>query len=211
MYRKVMAIFCVLVLVSLTTTIVFAGKMRIGTITFSSATPTPTPGPGGSLVIGAEPEMSADVEFVPGLLDAEPDVLAGFEFVPGLLVAQGSVVGVGSQDVNLTLTATANIQEVNCRNQGGNQAPGQNPPKKITLTGNQTLSGGQSSDKNGKVPFGVVAGQLQTQLAGVCPNGNWDVIATLCYANANVTITDPNNSSIIFLNQNFPFPLGTCN
>ena len=83
----------------------------------------------------------------------------------------GALAGLGYGDVDIQVTATAK-PTTTCTNQGGNQAPGQNP-------GNATVSGSQhflaNQIKNGNLSFCVTT-DAPTQpdwKAGGCASSNW--------------------------------------
>src|SRR5262245_38269599 len=69
----------------------------------------------------------------------------------GSFIATGYVTGVGNEDLKLTVTAKG-IPVTTCTNGGGNQAPGQNPPK-ISASDTVSLAGDDPLRKNGKSPF----------------------------------------------------------
>ncbi len=96
----------------------------------------------------------------------------------GSLVLQGSLVGLGNQVAEVTLTGYGNVSAL-CQNKGGQQALGRNP---VFVAAEQ--SGLFVSGDNGRALVRVVAPDptapeyepSPTPKDAGCPNGNWDVI-----------------------------------
>lgn len=81
-----------------------------------------------------------------------------------VLRATGKIAGLGAGDVTIVLDAVG-VASVQCRNPGGNVAPGQDTT--VAAGGSVTLP----SAKNGNVTFSVTT--QEPVVTDACPNAQW--------------------------------------
>ncbi len=115
------------------------------------------------------------------------------------LMSSGALSGLGNGDVLISLTATADVTST-CTNQGGNQAPGQNPAP-LTVTGSLAIP--EEEIKNGNTPFGVMT-EIPYPPDGIipgapdCPNPNWtESIDDLAFTSATITVEQPEGTVVL--------------
>lgn len=124
--------------------------------------------------------------------------LSGVQFSLSSLVASGFASGLGNTDVSVVLDA-AGIPDVSCTNNGGNRAPGQNPPK-VSASGTQYLIH-ETYTKNGRSPFNVeteepLPGLTAEQLG--CPNNNWTASIDFVYwTEATLSVYDTASGALL--------------
>ena len=112
------------------------------------------------------------------------------------LSGSGALSGLGNGDVLVTLSATADVTS-SCTNQGGNQAPGQNPAP-ITVTGSVSIPA--SEVKNGTTSFSVATVAPAAVIPGApdCPNANWvESIDDLAFTSITLTVEQPPGTVVL--------------
>lgn len=124
--------------------------------------------------------------------------LGSVAFSLGSLVAEGTFTGLGGykQGVAVELAASGD-PVVTCTNQGGTQAPGQNPAK-VSTTGDQFI-GPQLITKKGTAPLDVTAeaGPI-TGTQGGCPNDNWAAqIVFVYWTEATISVFDATTQELL--------------
>ena len=136
-------------------------------------------------------------------LAARPRFSSVVDFSLGSLIAEGRLTGLGTQDVAVVLDATG-IPVVTCTNQGGNQAPGQNPPK-VSARGSQFLVH-QKYTKNGSTGFEVETNNptpLSAKKMG-CPNDTWTAtIDFVFWTKATINVRADTETGAVLLSQDF--------
>lgn len=98
------------------------------------------------------------------VLAASPHFVEGptYTFVNNTVTASGKIAGIGNKDVTAVLDVTFATQ---CRNPGGNVAPGQNASSGTTLTG--------LHPENGNLVFSISTTPVVTNESAGCPNDQW--------------------------------------
>src|SRR5688500_17952500 len=97
----------------------------------------------------------------------------------------GAIAGLGNTDITIIVTATGDATGT-CTNQGGNQAPGQNPLKRTTEAKIINVE-----PKNGRVDFCVTTAEPATASARElgCPNDNWTAAITdVAFTSMTITV-----------------------
>ena len=136
-----------------------------------------------------------------GGANAEP----AFQDMGLTLNSAGALAGLDGTDILVTLSATADATST-CTNEGGNQAPGQNPAE-VTVSGSQSIPAEEI--KNGNVAFNVTTIAPASPIAGApgCPNGNWtQTIDDLLFKTATITVEQPAGTVVLTVSCTFSAP-----
>jgi hypothetical protein len=113
------------------------------------------------------------------------------------LSATVSYAGLGNFDTLQVLTASGGTTST-CTNQGGNQAPGQNPAP-VTLVGETPIPAGDI--KNGNVTISTSTAAPVSPVPGApgCPNSNWtEVITDVSFTSASIQLFQDSNENGMF-------------
>ena len=110
------------------------------------------------------------------------------------LSVSGSVAGLGNEDVKVVVTATGTAV-VDCRNPGGNIAPGQR--KTVDVSGQQVIT----DVKNGRINFAVTT-VAPAPPPDSCPNSQWTpILRDVEFTDADVFIYQPIDSTTPVLSR----------
>ena len=113
------------------------------------------------------------------------------------LSAAVSYAGLGNFDTLQVLTASGGTTST-CTNQGGNQAPGQNPAP-VTVVGETPIPAGDI--KNGNVTISTRTAEPVSPVPGApgCPNSNWtEVITDVSFTSAMIQLFQDSNENGMF-------------
>ena len=102
------------------------------------------------------------------------------------LRVSGRIAGLGSEPLNVSVVADAVI-DVDCRNPGGNIAPGQR-----TTTTALGETGAVTPDRHGRYDFNITVTPATPSAAEVCPNPKWEVvIREVTFSNVRIFVEQP--------------------
>jgi hypothetical protein len=183
MRRMLMSLVVVVVVVSLTASVAVSAS-RILRVSFSAVGAIGT----NSLTLAQADGLNANTSALAKGGKGAQGLCTG-SCVGLFLHADGQLVGLGSTENTVVVLEATGVPVVSCTNPGGNQAPGQNPPK-ITTDGNQQIGITQITKK------GAATLDVTTDLPGSfpgsqmgCPNDNWTAtIVGIQFTNATISV-----------------------
>jgi hypothetical protein len=113
------------------------------------------------------------------------------------LSATVSYAGLGNFDTLQVLTASGGTAST-CTNQGGNEAPGQNPAP-VTLVGETPIPAGDIKNGNVTISTNTAAPVSPVPGAPGCPNSNWtEVITDVSFTSASIQLFQDSNENGMF-------------
>jgi hypothetical protein len=112
------------------------------------------------------------------------------------LRVQGSIAGLGNENIDVEVIAQGTAVW-DCRNPGGNIAPGQ----RTTITATGTAS--NLEVKNGRVNF-IVTTENPAPSANACPNRSWTpILRDVEFTSFTINVYQPAGSGNLVLSRNF--------
>jgi hypothetical protein len=197
MRRLLMSLVVVVVVVSLTAAVAISAT-RITRISFTAVSSIGT----NSLTLAQADGLSATTSALAKGGKPAEGLCAG-SCVGLFLHADGQLVGLGSTENTVVVLEATGIPVVSCTNPGGNQAPGQNPPR-VSTSGNQQIGITQIT-KNGAASLDVTTnlpGSFPGSQMG-CPNDNWTAtIVGIQFTNANLSVFQ---DGVLTIQQSYTF------
>ncbi|HLF75009.1 MAG TPA: hypothetical protein VI524_11720 [Anaerolineales bacterium] len=166
--------------------------LTLWTVLLVAAVMTSTASAGGNVRLSA-------LEFSLGSLETPLTLAAVSQSLSFSLTATGTFTGLGGYGEGVTVELTASGDPVvTCTNQGGNESPGQNPPK-VTAGDIQEIPFDLIT-KKGTAPLNVTAEPAPiTGTQGGCPNDNWAAkIVFVFWTNATILVTDNVTGAEVF-------------
>ena len=133
------------------------------------------------LAVGAAVALASNVHFKKGSPTFADNGLT--------LTSSGDIVGLGTGDVTIDMTATGKPTATCTNPSGGNQPPGQNPAE-VTTKGSSAIPA--SAVKNGNASYAVTTKPPKTPVPGApdCPSDKWtETITDVAFKSATLTFS----------------------
>ena len=156
------------------------------------------------LALSATPALASNPHFKHG---GEPTCTISGSGMSATVVCTGSITGLGGADVRI-VTTVSGFAVYQCRNPGGNLAPGQNRVLEGPSTTPTVIPSGEV--KNGNLTFRtnpntLTAASTVSGSAAGCPNNSWTgVNPTLTVTSISLVIEQPPGTQIFSCSASDP-------